>query len=266
MEPLRYFSLGSGSSGNCSFLGTSQYGLLVDAGVSLRSVKRELTDHGIPLSNLWGIFVTHDHSDHIKNLVSLAAKLKVPVYLTEEMFKGINSNHKMTETLNRSYVRFYKKGETIELRDFLIHTFPTPHDATDSVGFSFEYGDKHFVYVTDLGYITKEIAEHILKANYLVIEADYDETMLKNGPYPYPLKERVRSHLGHLSNDHTAGFLSSNPVEGLTHVFLCHLSNVNNTPEKAYNAVHDALEAHGIELKSLVVLPRTTATKLFILE
>lgn len=266
MEPLQYFSLGSGSSGNCAYLGTSQYGVLIDAGVSLRSVRREFRNRNIPLTHIWGIFVTHDHSDHIKNLVSLAVELKVPVYLTELMFRGVNNNKHLAEELGREYVRFYTKGDTIELRDFRIHTFATPHDATDSVGFAFDYGDRTFVLATDLGYITKEISDYILRANYLVIETDYDETMLKNGPYPYPLKERVRSHLGHLSNDHTAGFLASNPSPKLSHVFLCHLSKVNNSPDKAYHTVHDALQTQGIELRSLVVLPRQTATETFILD
>ena len=128
------------------------------------------------------------------------------------------------------------------------------------------FNGKHFVIATDLGFIGKEAAEHIAKANYLVIEANYDDTMLKNGPYSYPLKERVRSHTGHLCNDHTAQFLASNPNASLTHVFLCHLSKENNTPEKAYTAVHEALEARNINIPHLMPLPRTEPTELFTLQ
>ncbi|MCQ2338997.1 MAG: MBL fold metallo-hydrolase [Paludibacteraceae bacterium] len=265
MEPLQFFSIGSGSSGNCYYLGTSTYGVLIDAGISIRTIKKELRDHGISLSNIWGVFITHDHTDHIKSVGVLGEILHLPVYVTQEMFVGINKNYHMTQKLAPSSVRFYKKGEHITLRDFQIQTFPVSHDATDCVGFTFTYDNHRFVIATDLGYIGKEAAEHICKANYLVIETNYDEMMLKNGPYPYPLKERVRSHTGHLSNEHTAQFLASNPNPALTHIFLCHLSKENNTPDKAYEAVHNALEAKGIMVENLIPLPRTEATKIYIL-
>ena len=264
MEPLQFFSIGSGSSGNCYYLGTSSYGVLIDAGISIRTIKRELRDHGVQLSNIWGLFVTHDHTDHIKSVGVLGEVLHVPVYTTPEMFRGMNNNFRMTQKLTPSSVRFFKKGEHFTLRDFTIQAFPVSHDATDCVGYSFTYNDHRFVIATDLGFIGKEAAEHICRANYLVIEANYDEYMLKNGPYPYPLKERVRSHLGHLSNDHTAQFLASNPNPDLQYVFLCHLSKENNTPEKAYQTVHTALEAKGITIPHLIPLPRTVATQTYI--
>lgn len=122
------------------------------------------------------------------------------------------------------------------------------------------------VIATDLGYISKEVADSIAKANYLVIEANYDEEMLKNGPYNYFLKQRVSSHIGHLNNEHTARFLADNWHNGLTHIFLCHISGENNTPEIAYNTVYGALKEKNISPKLFVTLDRLAPSKMFVLD
>lgn len=255
--------MGSGSSGNCYYIGTGEYGFLIDAGVATKTVIKELKEHGISFGNIWGIFITHDHTDHIKGVGALGEKYHIPVYATAEMHRGINKNYHVKEKLT-SCCKYYKKGETISIRDFEITSFPVSHDATDCVGYSFTYGNQRFVVATDLGYISKEVADYISRANYLVIEANYDETMLMNGSYSYPLKQRVKSHTGHLSNVHTANFLADNYNERLTHVFLCHLSQENNTPEIAFKTVNDALSAKGISLEVLTPLERTAASPTYI--
>lgn len=263
MDRLRFFSMGSGSSGNCYYIGTAEYGILIDAGVGVRTIKKELKANGLALENIWGIFITHDHTDHIKSVGSLGEKSHIPVYLTAEMHKGIDRNYHVAERLN-SCCRHYSKGDIITVRDFTIQSFPVSHDATDSVGYTVCYGNQCFVFATDLGYISKDVADQIARANYLVIETNYDETMLKNGPYPYPLKERVRSFTGHLCNDHTARFLADNYHSGLTHIFLCHLSKENNTPEVAYNTVNGALKEKGITVDLLHPLERTQSSEMYI--
>lgn len=262
MDRLRFFSMGSGSSGNCYYIGTGSYGFLIDAGVGVRTIKKELKTHGIPLENIWGIFITHDHTDHIKSVGSLGEKSHIPVYLTDKMHIGIDNNFRVNEKL-RNCCHHFTKGDIINIRDFSIQSFPVSHDASDCVGYTFTYGDQKFVIATDLGYISKEVAEHITKANYLVIEANYDEMMLKNGPYPYHLKTRVSSHTGHLCNDHTAHFLADNYQPNLTHVFLCHLSKENNTPELAFQTVNKALESKGIALEVLHPLERTSPSQTY---
>lgn len=122
------------------------------------------------------------------------------------------------------------------------------------------------VIATDLGYISKEVSDNIAKANYLVIEANYDEEMLKNGPYSYNLKQRVRSHTGHLNNEHTAKFLADNWHSNLTHLFLCHLSGENNTPELAYETVAKALNEKNIIPKLFVVLDRLIPSKMYVFD
>ncbi len=263
MDRLRFFSIGSGSSGNSYYIGTGEYGFLIDAGVGIRAIKKALKERGLSMDNIWGVFITHDHTDHIKSVGTLGCKCFRPIYLTADMHKGIDRNYRVTEKLQPSACKYFHKGERIVIRDFEIQSFPVSHDATDSVGYSFTYGDQCFVIATDLGYINKEAADHIAKADYLVIEANYDETMLKNGPYPYPLKQRVRSHVGHLSNEHTARFLADNPSGRLTHVFLCHLSQENNTPETARRAVTEALAEKGITLEMVQPLERMQPSQVY---
>ena len=263
MDRLRFFSMGSGSSGNCYYVGTGEYGILIDAGVGVRAIKKELKTKGIGLEQIWGIFITHDHTDHIKSVGSLGEKSHIPVYLTREMHAGIDRNYHVAEKLN-SCCRHYTKGDVVTIKDMTIQSFAVSHDATDCVGYTICYGDQCMVLATDLGYISKEVADQIKRANYLVIEANYDETMLKNGPYPYPLKERVRAHTGHLSNDHTANFLADNYHEGLSHIFLCHLSKENNTPDIAYNTVNEALQSKGITVELLKPLARTEPSEMYV--
>jgi phosphoribosyl 1,2-cyclic phosphodiesterase len=263
MDKLRFFSMGSGSSGNCYYVGTGEYGFLIDAGVGIRTIKKAMKDNDLSLDNIWGIFITHDHTDHIKTVGVLGEKYNKPVYLTHEMHNGINRNFRVTEKLCGCCKYFYK-GEQISIRDFKIQSFPVSHDASDCVGYSITYGKQYFVIATDLGFINKEAADHIFKANYLVLETNYDENMLKNGPYPYPLKQRVHSHLGHLSNDHAARFLADNPCEKLSHLFLCHLSQENNTPEIAVDTIRSALDEKGIKLELIHPLERVQPSRLFL--
>lgn len=265
MGQFQFFSVGSGSSGNCYYVGTEEYGFLIDVGVGIRNIKRALKDNGLSIEKIWGIFITHDHTDHIRSAGILGEKFNIPIYTTREVHEGINRNFHIEPKLQTSR-KYIKKGESVIIRDFSFNAFPVSHDASDSMGFTVTFGKHCLVIATDLGYIGKEAADQIAKANYLVIEANYDDLMLKNGPYPYPLKQRVRSHTGHLCNDHTALFLADNWHPGLTHVFLCHLSQDNNTPELAYQTVLNALETKGIELKVLHPLERLTPSRLYLFD
>lgn len=265
MDRLRFLSIGSGSSGNCYYIGTGEYGFLIDAGISVRTIKHVLKENNLDFEKIWGIFVTHDHTDHIKSVGVLGEKYHIPVYVTQEMRDGINRNYKVTDKLV-SCCKYFHKGELINVKDFTFQAFPVSHDATDCVGYSIKYRDQRFVIATDLGFISKEVADQIAKANYLVIEANYDEDMLQYGSYSYPLKQRVKSYLGHLSNIHTANFLADNWHDGLQYVFLCHLSQDNNTREIAYDTVNNALQAKGICPKLLYALQRTVPSQLYIFD
>lgn len=260
---MRFLSIASSSNGNCYYVGNGYYGFLVDAGVSVKQIKHSLKAHKLSLKNIFGIFITHDHLDHIKFSGVLCEKYNIPIYATQEVFDGIKRNAQV-EPKPISSRKIFKKCDTVVIGDFAFCSFPVSHDASDAMGFAVTYKEQTLVIATDLGFVGKEAADHIVKANYLVIETNYDETMLRNGKYPHHLKQRVSSHTGHLSNSHTASFLAANWHENLTHIFLCHISGENNMPEIAYKTVSDALTVKNITPKVLVALPRLTPSEMYI--
>lgn len=269
MERLRFISLASGSSGNCYYIGNLHHGVLIDAGIGPRTIKKRLKEVGIELSQVMAIFITHDHIDHIKGVGSLGEKHHIPVYSTRLVHQGIDRCYGVTEKLSSATKRFVEKNETVSIFDFHITAFAVSHDSTDSVGYTVHYRGKRFTVATDLGHICDSAAEHIRKANYLVIEANYDEQMLRLGHYPYPLKKRVSADTGHMDNKHTAAFLAENYHEKLDYVYLCHLSKDNNRPEIAFEEVNKCLQEKGImvgEHLQLMPLERTTPSELFVYE
>ncbi len=262
---VRFLSLASGSSGNCYYLGTETCGILIDAGISVRAIKTILKDAGINMDTIRAVFITHDHVDHIRGVGGLGEKMHIPIYATRLIHKGINNSFCITKKFQYS-ANLLEKGETVHLGDFLIEPFEVPHDGTDNVGYFIRAGEKNFVFITDLGEIPPHVAEYIRKANYLVMEANYDEEMLRVGNYPVFLKERISSCTGHLSNTVTAEFLAENFSAHLRNVWLCHLSKENNHPELAYKTVETALRQRGITVGKelqLCVLKRTTPSDLY---
>ncbi|KAA6317643.1 putative metallo-hydrolase YycJ, partial [termite gut metagenome] len=191
-----FASLASGSSGNCYYLGTGKYGVLIDAGIGIRIIKKRLKEIGIPLDSIRAVFVTHDHIDHIRSVGHLGEERHIPVYATVGVHEGMNKNYRMTQKLYAS-VRHIEKEETMQLDDFHITSFEVPHDGTDNVGYHFEIDGISFSFLSDLGEITPTAARYIQKANYLIIEANYDERMLETGNYPPYLKKRIVAGTGH---------------------------------------------------------------------
>lgn len=263
---LRFISLASGSSGNCYFLGNSHYGILIDAGIGVRTIKKALKEKDIPFENIIALFVTHDHADHIKSAGVIGEKCFIPVYTTEDIHVGMNRCYAMTEKIYASK-RVVTKNEPLELRDFKITPFEVPHDGTDNVGYLFEYEDIKFVFATDLGHISDDVAQYLVQADYMVLEANYDHEMLRNGRYSPFLKERVSSNFGHMANHDTAEFIANNYQERLQHLFLCHLSQDNNHPELAYKTIEGKLAEKNIRVGkdlNLTVLKRTTPSEVYL--
>jgi len=260
-----FMSLASGSSGNCYYLGTKSYGILIDAGISARKIKKTLKQYNIGMETIRAVFVTHDHADHIKGVGMLGEKLHIPVYTTSAIHKGINENYCMRVKLTNS-VRHLEKQQPFHLEDFCIESFEVPHDGTDNVGYSIDIFGINFAFLTDLGEITPTASKYISKANYLVLEANYDEEMLRMGTYPLYLKERISGNRGHLCNRVTADFLANNYREDLYHVWLCHLSRDNNHPELVYKTIECKLKAMGVRVgKDIQIEPlkRTNPSPLY---
>lgn len=268
MTKIKFISLASGSSGNCYYVGADQYGFLIDAGISVRSIKKGLTEVGINMNQIKALFITHDHADHIKAAGYLGEKMGIPVYTTQAIHQGMNHNYCMAQKISTSG-RYLQKQHPIQIEDFTIEAFEVPHDGTDNVGYYIRTSDKALCFVTDLGEITPLVAEYIQKSNYLVIESNYDEEMLKMGPYPAYLKARIASKNGHLSNTTTANFLAEHTPPQIEYIWLCHLSKDNNHPELAYKTVELKLRDKGIIVGKdvqLCALKRGTPSLLYELE
>lgn len=270
---IRFLSFTSGSCGNCSFLmyepedGGRPYGILIDAGVSLRRMNAILRSNNLSFDAIDAVLITHDHGDHIRNLGSYCKKLGVPVWATVSVHDAL-SHHFLTRGQIASCRRDFVPGEDNEVAPgFSVRYFVVPHDATETVGFRIEMPDGHrFVLMTDLGHVTPEAMAFAAEADTLVIESNYDVDMLMGGDYPYVLKMRI-ARGAHLSNDACAAAVRKAWHPGLRNLFLCHLSGNNNTPSLALSATREALAGIGVDPASvrLRVLPRAEATPLLTL-
>ena len=266
---LKFISFGSGSSGNCYMLMTPTDGLLIDIGVGLRGLKKDFRDYGLSMSLVHHVLVTHDHADHIKSVGSYSKDHQVPVYATEKVHEGIDKNYCVQQKVLPELKRYVEAGKPIRIGEFLVTPFSVPHDSSYNVGYMIEAEGVRFCIITDAGCVTDEMKTFISQANYLVIEANHDEEMVNNGPYPQFLKGRILSKTGHLSNRSCGLALVENMTEQLRYVWLCHLSEENNHPELARKTVETVLRDYGIivgvDLK-MEVLKRTTPTGIFELE
>ncbi|OAV65744.1 ribonuclease Z [Bacteroidales bacterium Barb6] len=262
---LRFISLASGSSGNCYYLGTPEYGILIDAGIGIRTIRRILKDNRIDLSHILAVLVTHEHTDHIKTIGCLGEKYHIPVYATQDVHDGIDSSRYVEESLRNSR-RVIEKEIPFTMRDFTITAFEVPHDSKDNVGYHIEYLHHRFTIATDVGHITETVSRYLCMANHIVIEANYDEEMLLSGNYPDFLKERISGSTGHLSNREAAEFLATHYHPGIKNIWLCHLSKDNNHPELACKTVDIRLFQEGIRVGkdvALTALKRSTPSDIF---
>lgn len=243
---LKFISFGSGSSGNSYLLYTDKDGILIDAGIGVRSLKKALRDYGIPITRIGNILITHDHADHVKSIGLLSRDYGLPVYATHRVHVGIDRNYCVRQKISPDRIKVIEKGTTFTAGEFRVTPFGVPHDSMDCVGYSIEYNGICFCIMTDVGHVTDEMQPFIAKANYLIIEANYDEEMLKAGHYPQYLKERIQSGIGHLSNHACGEALANYATHNLRHIWLCHLSEENNHPELARITVEQVLRSYGI--------------------
>ncbi len=243
--PMQFASFGSGSSGNCAYLGNSRQGILIDAGVDMTHVFHDLAQNGISPSMVKGIILTHDHSDHVRYAYRIVRQYKhIHIYCTPKLMNGLLRHHNISRRV-KDYQEPIFKEIPFHLAGMTITAFETSHDATDNMGFMIEGGGHRFVVGTDMGMITPRADYYMRQAEYLMIESNYDRVMLDEGHYPEYLKNRVRAEKGHLDNKMAAQFVGQIYSPGLKYVFLCHLSNDNNTPEIALSTMRAALEGSG---------------------
>ena len=269
IEPvIKFQSFSSGSCGNCYFLhaevpdGRSS-GIIIDAGVSLRRLRQELLKGGFTFDDIDAVLVTHDHWDHIHNLGSYCKRLLKPVWMTGVLRRSMATHYLTGQYLGPVAKQLKDDGwseivpGTIRAKYFIV-----PHDATQTVGYFIDLAGYGFTVMTDIGAITEEALDYARQSSTVVIEANYDLDMLRSGPYPVELQDRICGGHGHLSNAETADAISDFLHPGLRNIFLCHLSEHNNTPALAVKTTSRAVEGTGIRL---LALPRQTASPLFVL-
>lgn len=263
---LRFISFGSGSSGNCYLLYTDTDCLMIDCGVGVRSLKKHFHDYGLRLANIKHILVTHDHADHVKSVGSLSCDFHIPVYTTEKVHQGIQSNWCVRKKIDSSLAHNMEKGKTEQIGEFSVTPFDVPHDSTDCVGYCIECEGVCFGLVTDCGHVTEGVRQCVASTNYLVLEANHEPEKLAKGAYPRYLKERISSPNGHLSNEECARAIVESATSKLRHVWLCHLSDENNHPELARLTINSILHEHGIVAGkdfALDVLKRKSPSEIF---
>lgn len=243
---LNFLCFGSGSSGNCYYLYTETEGVLIDAGLGTRTLKKYFADYGLSMSNIKAVLVTHDHADHVKSIGSISAELCLPVYSTKAVHHGIIENYCVRKKIRPGYERYIEYGDTFCIGGMMITCFKVPHDSTDNIGFRIKHEDVTFCLITDAGMVTDEMKPYIYEANYLVLEANYEPGELNRGPYPQYLKDRIMSSIGHLSNEDCGKAIAENASSDLRHVWLAHLSAENNHPELARKTVEKVLRDYGL--------------------
>lgn len=259
---MKFISFGSGSSGNCYYINSDGHGLIIDLGIGIRSFKKYYKDYGLSFGEIQGILVTHNHTDHTKAVGVLSNEFHIPVYSTEAVHEGMLHNIFLNKKIKTSEIKIITHHANFQIGPFNITAFPVPHDSYGNNGYMIETEDKILTIITDIGHITEDIERAINNSNYLIIESNYDPEMLDKGKYPLHLKKRIKSPYGHISNQEIAYSIAKNlNKEFIKGIWLCHLSEENNTPENALKAVNQALYEHKIELPQnckIQTLPRRT--------
>ena len=249
--------LASGSKGNAIFMSDGCTSILVDAGLSGIEIERRLKSKGLSPEGLDAILVSHEHADHIQAVGVLSRRFKLPVYISGKTKRAARSHlgniHNMIT---------FECGSGFKIKTLSIRPFSVSHDAEDPAGFTFQGNGSKIGIATDLGHVTSLVKEHLKQCDLLILEANHDPTMLIEGPYPWPLKQRIQSRVGHLSNQDSRQLLCEVNHDRLSHVILAHLSETNNTPQKAKGEVGQALSDCRIRLD---VASQDTCSKLFFL-
>ena len=260
---LRFSPLFSGSSGNATYVGCDDANLLVDAGVSGTRVIQELRSIGIDPACLDAILVTHEHTDHTKGIGILSRKFDIPVYATEGTWKAM---YDKIGPMTERNVRFFEPDQDFFIGSIDVTPFSTPHDAAQPVGYTFEVSGAKLAIATDLGSVRDSWMKHIIGADAVILESNYDPDMLQSGPYPYDLKRRIMGRHGHLSNDDAGEVAVELALNGARQVILGHLSKENNYPELALQCCELALRQAGLipfEDVKITVAARDSCTGMF---
>lgn len=244
---LKLIPLFSSSKGNCTYIETDTTSLLVDVGISCKRLVSKLDELNINPETIEAILITHEHSDHVKGIKVFANKYKIPVYATEKTWDYLKSSIALPDDQTRIFVPNY----SFNIGNIKVQPFNIPHDAIDPCGFSFYSENEKVTVATDLGCINDYLISNMLQSKSILIESNHDLNMLKTGPYPWQLKQRIIGNKGHLSNVTSAQLVEILAKNGTTNFILGHLSEENNFPELAKETVCSHLKINNINLSNL---------------
>ncbi|MBN2635422.1 MAG: MBL fold metallo-hydrolase [Prolixibacteraceae bacterium] len=241
---LEICAIASGSNGNCYYIGNDNDAILIDAGISNKMILARMLEKGLDPNKIKAVFISHEHTDHMRGARVLAKRLNIPVYLTPKTYYGAYKNTRPDQP------RFFNPDDKITIGEFTVVTFLKNHDASEPCSFRIEYDGKNVGVFTDIGEPCENVTQNLAQCDALFLEANYDEKMLRDGNYPWFLKTRIASRNGHLSNRQTFELLKQYAGRNLKCVFLSHLSKENNTPEIAYNEIRPLENRFQIKLTS----------------
>ncbi len=260
----KFITLCSSSGGNSEYIESDGSAVLIDAGLNCKQLCLALDYFGIDEKKIEAIFVTHEHSDHACGVKVFASKYSIPVYATRGTIEGMKEKNYLSDKVD--YRTISKNGA--ELSSMIVKSFPTSHDTYESCGFTIETGGETKISIlTDTGIVTRQMFDSVKGSDLVLLESNHDVKMLRYGPYPQSLKDRICSRLGHLSNDDSAKVAAGLVETGTSRIVLAHLSEHNNTPEKAFNTTNNALLRRGFSNSDyiLTVAPHGRAEEIIYL-
>ncbi|WP_026898280.1 MBL fold metallo-hydrolase [Daejeonella oryzae] len=248
-------SLNSGSNGNCYYIGNKTDAVLIDAGISCREIEKRMLRLGLSMSNLKAVFISHEHSDHIRGVSILAKKYNLPIYISSGTLAG------MSNLIEDSLVKVFNGFDEIKIGELKITAFPKIHDASDPHSFIITFENINIGVFTDLGSVCKNLITYFKQCHAAFLEANYDEELLNSGNYPYYLKNRIRGGNGHLSNHQALELFKTHKPRHMSHLLLSHLSKDNNCPE----LVQSLFSKQCSETK-IIVASRFVETPVYLIE
>lgn len=229
---IKFCNLYSGSSGNSTYIETNATKLLIDAGVTCQKISKALVEINSSIEKIDAILISHEHSDHIRGLEVISKKFNIPIYASKKTWIAMQKLN-IPDVLKNSFI----PDEEFTIGDIKILPFSIPHDATDPCAFNILSGTKKITIATDIGHINESLIKKMYSSDILLIESNYDKETLLCGPYPYMLKKRIQSDIGHLSNESASKAIKELYENGTKNIILAHLSKENNFPELAYQTV-----------------------------
>ncbi len=243
---IQFKPLASSSKGNSTYIATNETKILIDAGLTCKRIVEKLENINVNITDIDAIFLTHEHSDHIKGIGVISRKYNIPIFATSKTIKYILDNNKVGE-IDKRNINIIYPSEKCVINDICLTPFDIPHDASQPVGYLVQANGFNVGVATDFGHVTEDIKYYLKNIDILLLESNYDEKMLMNGSYPYTLKRRIKSDKGHLSNIDAGQLLCDIYSKRLKYVFLGHLSEENNESIVALETVKHILEKNEIK-------------------